>query len=189
MEEVDTHKLRSAHVSQLARFKTSEAAKEDGVATRDLDAVDPTGARSDAQWKKVDKGTKIVFHRKQDPASHLRVAEVLELDKAERKLTVWYYIHSSSDYDVERPLKLWNCTPEWYNDSNTTVIHPKPAQKEKLHMRDDVFEFEDIDLIAGGISLQRGKLPEHVITLADEWLLRASKVERRALRARSNPVT
>jgi len=51
-------------------------------------------------------------------------------------------------------------------------------------MRDDVFEFEDIDLIAGGISLQRGKLPEHVITLADEWLLRASKVERRALRAR-----
>ena len=78
---------------------------------------------------------------------------------------------------------------EWYNDSNTTVIHPKPAQKEKLHMRDDVFEFEDIDLIAGGISLQRGKLPEHVITLADEWLLRASKVERRALRARSNPVT
>ena len=56
-------------------------------------------------------------------------------------------------------------------------------------MRDNVFEFEDIDLIAGGISLQRGKLPEHVITLADEWLLRASKVERRALRARSNPVT
>ena len=55
-------------------------------------------------------------------------------------------------------------------------------------MRDDVFEFEDIDLIAGGISLQRGKLPEHVITLADEWLLRASKVERRALRARSHPV-
>ena len=46
-----------------------------------------------------------------------------------------------------------------------------------------------IDLIAGGISLQRGKLPEHVITLADEWLLRASKVERRALRARSNLVT
>ena len=83
-----------------------------------------------------------------------------------------------------------NQRPEWYNDSNTTVIHPpKPAQKEKLHMRDDVFEFEDIDLIAGGISLQRGKLPEHVITLADEWLLRASKVERRALRARSNPVT
>ena len=50
------------------------------------------------------------------------------------------------------------------------------------------FEFEDMDLIAGGISLQRGKLPEHVITLADEWLLRASKVERRALRARSHPV-
>ena len=73
--------------------------------------------------------------------------------------------------------------------SSETVIHPKPVQKEKLHMRDDVFEFEDIDLIAGGISLQRGKLPEHVITLADEWLLRASKVERRALRARSNPVT
>ena len=52
-------------------------------------------------------------------------------------------------------------------------------------MRDDVFEFEDIYLIAGGISLQRGKLPEHVITLADEWLLRASKFERHALRARS----
>ena len=32
-------------------------------------------------------------------------------------------------------------------------------------------------------------LEQHVITLADEWLLRASKVERRALRARSNPVT
>ena len=79
--------------------------------------------------------------------------------------------------------------PEWYNESNQTVIHPKPAQKEKLHMRDDVFEIEDIDLIAGGISLQRGKLPEHVITLADEWLLRASKFERRALRARSHPVT
>ena len=151
--------------------------------------MDPKGARADAQWKKVDKGTKIVFHRKTDPASHLRVAEVLDLDKAERKLTVWYYIHSSSDYDVERPLKLWNCTPEWYNASNQTVIHPKPAQKEKLHMRDDVFEIEDIDLIAGGISLQRGKLPEHVITLADEWLLRASKFERRALRARSHPVT
>ena len=55
-------------------------------------------------------------------------------------------------------------------------------------MRDDVFEIEDIDLIAGGISLQRGKLPEHVITLADEWLLRASRFERRALRARSHPV-
>ena len=47
---------------------------------------------------------------------------------------------------------------------------------------------DEIDLIAGGISLQRGKLPEHVITLADEWLLRASKFERRALRARSHPV-
>ena len=67
-----------------------------------LALIDWHGARGDAQWKKVDKGTKIVFHRKKDPASHLRVAEVLELDKAERKLTVWYYIHSSSDYDVER---------------------------------------------------------------------------------------
>ena len=34
LEEVDTHKLRSAHVSQLARFKTSEDAKEDGVAAQ-----------------------------------------------------------------------------------------------------------------------------------------------------------
>ena len=54
-------------------------------------------------------------------------------------------------------------------------------------MRDGDFSESDIDLIAGGVSLQRQKLPEHVINLADAWLLRASKLksDHRALRARS----
>ena len=54
---------------------------------------------------------------------------------------------------------------------------------------DGDFTESEIDLIAGGVSLQRQKLPEHVVNLADAWLLRASKSDRRALRARSSPVT
>ena len=68
-------------------------------------------------------------------------------------------------------------------------ISPKPAQKDKLFMRDGDFSESDIELIAGGVSLQRQKLPEHVINLADAWLQRASKSDHRALRAMSSRVT
>ena len=88
---------------------------------------------------------------------------------------------------------MWNCTPEWYDDSNLTVLHPKPAQnfwqKDKFFMRDGDFSESDIELIAGGVSLQRQKLPAHVINLADAWLQRASKSDHRALRAMSSRVT
>ena len=98
-----------------------------------------------------------------------------------------FYIHGKAGrYDPELPLAQWHATPEWYDDSNKAVVMPKAAAKEKLYMRDGDFMVSGISLIAAGISLQRGKLPESVIKLADAWLLRASKKDRRALRALSS---
>ena len=54
-----------------------------------------------------------------------------------------------------------------------------------LFMRDGDFTKEQITLISTNISLQRGKLPEAAIKAADDWLKRASKKDRRALRALS----
>ena len=64
---------------------------------------------------------------------------------------------------------------------------PKPHMKEKLYMRDGDFTADQITLIAAGVSLQRGKLPDSVIDASDAWLMRASKKDRRALRALSRP--
>ena len=63
------------------------------------------------------------------------------------------------------------------------MVLPKAAAKEKLFMRDGDFTKDQITLIATNISLQRGKLPEAAIKAADDWLKRASKKDRRALRA------
>ena len=184
LEDRDSGSLRTAHVSQLARFRAADPSSVrapvalEGSSPQDEDKV----------WKKVDKGTKIVFHIKGDPASHLRVGEVLEYDRDEGKLSVWFYIHGKGErYDPELPLALWHATPEWYDSSNKAVVFPKQAAKERLFMRDGDFTVSGISLIAAGISLQRGKLPESVINLADAWLLRASKKDRRALRALSKP--
>ena len=57
----------------------------------------------------------------------------------------------------------------------------------KLYMRDGDFTADQITLIAAGVSLQRGKLPDSVIDASDAWLVRASKKDRRALRALSRP--
>ena len=69
--------------------------------------------------------------------------------------------------------------------SPLAVLFPKAAAKDKLYMRDGDFTGDQVTLIATGISLQRGKLPESVLRASDEWLKRASKRDRRALRALS----
>ena len=53
-------------------------------------------------------------------------------------------------------------------------------------MRDGAFSKEDIDLIAAGISLQRGKLPPATIAEVDAWLKRVGKADRRALKVVNN---
>ena len=112
---------------------------------------------------------------------------MLECNTEDRTLQVWFYIHAQShiDYDPELPLAKWHATPEWYDDSNKAVLFPKAAAKDKLYMRDGDFTGNQVTLIATGISLQRGKLPESVLRASDEWLKRASKRDRRALRALS----
>ena len=49
-------------------------------------------------------------------------------------------------------------------------------------MRDADFSASEVDVIATGISLQRGKLPPAVIDTVDEWLKKAALKDRRALR-------
>ena len=110
---------------------------------------------------------------------------MLEHDPDDRTVQVWFYVHAHGDYDPELPLAQWHATPEWYDKNNKGVIFPKPAAKEKLFMRDGGFTADQITLIATGVSLQRGKLPDAAITLSDDWLKRASKRDRRALRALS----
>ena len=84
---------------------------------------------------------------------------------------------------MELPMAKWVATGEWYDESNRSVVHPKPAAKEKLFMRDSgKMAKEDIHIISAGISLQRGKLPPATIKEIDAWLKRASKVDRRALK-------
>ena len=99
-----------------------------------------------------------------------------------RTVQIWFYIHNSTTYDVERPMAQWVATPEYYDSSNKAVITPRPADKAKLFMRDADFSASEIDVIATGISLQRGKLPPAVITTVDEWLKKAALKDRRALR-------
>ena len=106
----------------------------------------------------------------------------MEYDEDEKSLQVWHYIHASSTYDVERPMALWNATPEWYNDNNKTVFQPKPDAKKNLYKRDGDFTVNNIDLIAAGISLQRGKVPAATLDAIDVWLHEAAKHDRRALR-------
>ena len=181
LAERDTGALRTAHVSQLARFRAPEDAPK--VPSNELSAS--TQDAQDKLWRKLDKGTKIVFHIKRDPASHLRVAEVLDFNADDRTVQVWFYVHAYGDYDPERPLAQWHATPEWYDGNNKGVVMPKPHMKEKLFMRDGDFTADQITLIAAGVSLQRGKLPDSVIDASDAWLARASMKDRRALRALS----
>ena len=107
----------------------------------------------------------------------------LDYDKEDGTIQVWFYIHAYGTYDPERPLAQWHATGEWYDKNNKAVVLPKAAAKEKLFMRDGDFTKDQITLIATNISLQRGKLPEAAIKAADDWLKRASKKDRRALRA------
>ena len=141
----------------------------------------------DKEWDKVTKGTKIIFHIRKEPASYLRLGEVLEYEKDAGKITVWYYIHGSGNYNVELPMGKWVATPEWYDENNRSVVYPKPASKAKLYMRDGVFATAQIDLIAAGISLQRGKLAPAQIKQVDAWLKRAATKDARALRVVNEP--
>ena len=106
----------------------------------------------------------------------------MDYNTEQGKLQVWFYIHAYGEYDVERRLSEWHCTPEWYNNSNVSVVQPKPAAKEKLHKRDGIYSKEDIDLISTGISLQRGRIPAANLIQVDKWLKAASKQDKRALR-------
>ena len=54
-------------------------------------------------------------------------------------------------------------------------------------MRDGVFATAQIDLIAAGISLQRGKLAPAQIKQVDAWLKRAATKDARALRVVNEP--
>ena len=53
--------------------------------------------------------------------------------------------------------------------------------------RDGVFATAQIDLIAAGISLQRGKLAPAQIRQVDAWLKRAATKDARALRVVNEP--
>ena len=178
LREQDTGKIRTAHVSQLARFKAPAMAPS---RTTGRLVVDKESAQAKL-WGNMDKGTKVVFHIKTEPASYLRLGEVLEVNKEDRTVQIWFYIHNSTTYDVERPMAQWVATPEYYDSSNKAVITPRPADKAKLFMRDADFSASEVDVIATGISLQRGKLPPAVITTVDEWLKKAALKDRRALR-------
>ena len=129
----------------------------------------------------------MIFHVQKEPASHLRLAEVLEYDSNTGRLEVWFYIHGAGSYNVELPMSKWVATAEWYNDNNQSVVYPRPAAKSKLYMRDGVFQKEEIDLVAAGISLQRGKVPAVQIKMVDEWLKRASQTDSRASRVVNAP--
>ena len=135
LEERDTGSLRTAHVSQLARFKAADEATKVTHKVDDFSSNDD----QDKLWGKLTKGTKIIFHIKRDPASHLRVAEVLDYDKEDGTIQVWFYIHAYGTYDPELPLAQWHATGEWYDKNNKAVVLPKAAAKEKLFMRDGDF--------------------------------------------------
>ena len=178
LKDPATGKERTAHVSQLVRFKVSG----DGVGSAATRAISTQFKSDESLWDKLEPGHKIIFHIKGEPASYLRVAEVLDYNSEQGKLQVWFYIHAYGEYDVERRLSEWHCTPEWYNNSNVSVVQPKPAAKEKLHKRDGIYSKEDIDLISTGISLQRGRIPAANLIQVDKWLKAASKQDKRALR-------
>ena len=182
LEERETGKARIAHVSQLARFKAIQTKDAQPATSNVAEPLDVT-----KEWDKVTKGTKIIFHIQKEPASYLRLGEVLEYDKEAGKITVWFYIHGSGNYDVELPMGKWMATPEWYDENNKSVVYPKPAAKAKLYMRDGVFSTAQIDLIAAGISLQRGKIAPPQVRQVDTWLKRAATKDARALRVVNEP--
>ena len=133
-------------------------------------------------WDKVKVGDMIVFHIKGEPASHIRLAEVLEYNPDDKFVQVWYYMHASSKYDVELPMVKWLATPEWYNDKNQAVFYPKADAKHALYQRDADFQGGEINIIAAGFSLQRQKVPPATLKVLDKWLKEAAKNDRRSLK-------
>ena len=202
LEDEDTGARRVAHVSQLARFHRlvepdSVAAGGDdddddaaGVSSSSSTSKKATGLDSSPAstfddsklWARLEPGTKCIFHIKGESASLLRLGEVLESDKNDRTLSVWYYIHGvyAAVYDPERPMSQWMAIPEWYNDRNQVV--PRPKKTDNLHKRTADWDSTGIHLIAAGFQLQRNKVPQPAITAVDAWLHKMSKFDRRALK-------
>ena len=177
----DTKAKRTAHVSQLARFK--RPVTEGATVRRERVEKSVVVDRDDSKiWDKVKVGDMIVFHIKGEPASHIRLAEVLEYNPDDKFVQVWYYMHASSKYNVELPMVKWLATPEWYNDKNQAVFYPKADAKHALYQRDADFQGGEINIIAAGFSLQRQKVPPATLKVLDKWLKEAAKNDRRSLK-------
>ena len=174
----DSGATRSAHVSQLAKFKepavVPEKPKDDGM-------LDVAGAHL---WGRLTPGSMVVFHIKGEPASVLRLGEVLESNKGEKTFSAWYYINKNGfkhgRYDAERRMCEWSVVPEWYDDRNTT--HVKPKNTDKLYKRDGDFTQGTVSIIAAGFTLQRDKVPRPTLNAIDKWLKVIGKSDKRALK-------
>ena len=177
LKDVDGGGSRTAHVTQLARFRRSTVPAPEETPTADR-------AYSDKVWGRLTPGTMVLFHIKGEDPAALRVAEVLEVDKDTKSMTIWYYIHGGAGakkFDPEKRLVERSLVPEWYDDRNN--VHIKPKNTQKLFKRDYDWTASKITLIAGGFTLQRDKVPKPVLRMADAWLKSVSRSDNRALSA------
>ena len=172
----DTGALRDAHLSQIARFYEASAPRPTPPA---LTVVTPP--ERDDLWDKITVGNMVAYWIKGEPAGHIRLGEVLELDEDDRQLAVWYYIHGgvqAHKFNPARPLGEIKAVPEWYNQRNQVVLNPKDTSR--LEKRVALVTDDEVELIASNFQLVRGKVPAAVIQQADAWLRRMAAVDKSA---------
>ena len=187
-----TGKEKDAHVSQFARMRVQQLIQDQPT----LGARDPEPTSDEKTWDKLRPATYAVVWRKgwpDEPASVLRVVEVLNVDHDEKEFVGWHYVHGGraarGGYDHEKPLVQRRLIPEWCNN-RTGKVEPKPSPAVMQHCRKVVDEFtaDTVELIATGWSLESGgKIPSPVIDKCDAWLRARKRGEPRCVIALSSP--
>ena len=179
-----TGKETEAHISQLARMRSSASPTDTPAATPDeLGDV----------YERLKVGTMALVWRACDPKSVLRVVEVLSVDRELQQFKGWFYVHGGSvpagGYVHERPLVQARLIPEWVETTTGQVLYkPNAAQKAKCTKITDDFDATDSVVITHGFQLQAGgKVAQREQEKADAWLRKQISEEPRVVLALSQP--
>ena len=193
VRNTETGKVRTAHVTQIARMRTlaDGAPRAAGADDQQQAAVTPPSV--ERLWDSLRVGQFAVIHVKGEHKSMLRVLEITQANPSTEEFQGWYQLHElrAADGHVnhERPLAACRLTPEWRKKNGQTgYIKVPKTQRHNYERVIDTFIPGEAELVVSGFNMESGgKVPRSVYLKADAWLRRAAKEEPRALVALSEP--
>ena len=189
----ETGRVRTAHVSQLARFYDEETSVWRPV-PQNLTVTPGKQAKKQSTqqelWSQLSVGTHIVFQDKDWDDGILHVGEVVRIDTIGSTVDVWYYLQNQKKggYNWYSPFKTGTYTPEYVDHLGATVLKPKVSELTELAPRQHMKAFGDIHIIANQVSLQTGgKMGQPVLEKVDAYLREMVDQNPKVLRALNFP--